>query len=62
MNYYLTPQRIAERLNLTAIRKSTADGMYLLSESDLQPYGIDKAVREGAIELRSGAPAVPGSE
>ncbi len=51
MNYYLTPQAIAEALNLTAIRKSTSDGLFLLSESDLVSYGIERAKKEGAIEL-----------
>jgi hypothetical protein len=62
MNYYLTPKRIAEKLNLTSIRKSTAEGMYLLSEFDLQPYGIEKAISEGAIELSGTKSAVPSAE
>lgn len=43
MNYYLTPTVIAEALGLTELRKSTPDGMYLLSESDLVPYGVERA-------------------
>ena len=62
MNYYLTPEPIVEVLGLTEIRKSTATGMYLLSEYDLAPYGIDKAVGEGAIELSDNLPPLPGSD
>lgn len=51
MNYYLTPRHIAESLHLAALRKSTPDGLFLLSESDLVAYGIERAKSEGAVEL-----------
>lgn len=62
MNYYLTPEPIVEVLGLTQIRKSTSAGLFLLSEYDLAPYGIDKAVSEGAIELSDNLPPLPGSD
>lgn len=58
MNYYLTPQAIAEELNLTAIRKRTSEGIYLLSEYDLTSYGIEKAIAEGAVELSNNLPPI----
>ena len=62
MNYYLVPQSIAESLQLTRIRKSSAGGMFLLSEYDLQPYGIDRAIDEGAMELSENRAPVPTAE
>lgn len=61
MNYYIVPRKIAESLDLTALRKCTPSGLYLLSESDLLPYGVDRAISEGAQALTSPAatPAVP---
>lgn len=56
MNYYLVPGEIAESLDLTAIRKKTPGGMFLLSESDLLPYGIDRALNEGAVILSDNKP------
>lgn len=56
MNYYLVPGEIAESLDLTAIRKKTPGGMFLLSESDLLPYGIDRALNEEAIILSDNKP------
>lgn len=51
MNDYLVPREIAEALGLVKIRKSTPQGLFLLSESDLLAYGLQKAVNEGAIVL-----------
>lgn len=51
MNDYLVPREIAEALGLVKIRKSTPQGLFLLSESDLLAYGLQKAVDEGAIVL-----------
>lgn len=62
MNYYLVPQNIAESLQLTRIRKSSAGGMFLLSEYDLQPYGIERAIGEGATELSENRAPVPTAE
>lgn len=62
MNYYLTPTEIAEALNLTQLRKHSPGGMYLLSESDLVPYGIERAINEGAIELSNNRRSTPGQE
>lgn len=53
MNDYLVPREIAEALGLVKIRKSTPQGLFLLSESDLLAYGLQKAVDEGAIVLSS---------
>lgn len=55
MNDYLVPREIAEALGLTRIRKSTAQGLFLLSESDLLGYGLQKAIEEGAIVISGGA-------
>ena len=62
MNYYLVPTSIAESLQLTRIRKSSSGGFYLLSEYDLQPYGIERAVEEGSIELSENHTPVPVAE
>ena len=51
MDYYLVPGEVAGKLNLTEIRKRTPDGMFLLSESDLLPYGAERAKEEGAVML-----------
>lgn len=62
MNYYLTPQEIAEALGLTEIRKSTPGGLFLLSESDLVSYGIERAKEAGAIELSNNRHVTPAQE
>ena len=62
MNYYLVPESIAESLQLKELRKSTGDGLYLLSEYDLQPYGIERAENEGAVELSLQRKPIPGQE
>lgn len=62
MNYYLTPREIAEALSLTDLRKSTPTGMYLLSESDLVPYGVERAKQAGAIELSNNRHVTPAQE
>lgn len=62
MNYYLVPKSIAESLQLTQIRKSSPGGMYLLSEWDLQPYGIERAISEGAIEFSDNRNRIPTAE
>ena len=62
MNYYLVPTEIAEALGLTQLRKSTPGGMFLLSESDLVPYGVERAINEGAIELSNNRRPAPAQE
>ena len=62
MNYYLTPASIAEALNLTQLRKHSPGGMYLLSESDLVPYGIERAINGGAIVLSNDRRQTPAQE
>ena len=62
MNYYLTPTVIAEALGLTELRKSTPGGLYLLSESDLVSYGIERAKEAGAIELSNNRHVTPAQE
>lgn len=62
MNYYLVPTSIAESLQLTRIRKSSSGGFYLLSEYDLQPYGIERAIEDGSIELSQNHTPVPVAE
>ena len=62
MNYYLTPTEIAEALGLTELRKSTPGGLYLLSESDLVSYGIERAREAGAIELSNNRHVTPAQE
>ena len=54
MNDYLVPREIAEALGLVRIRKSTAQGLFLLSEGDLLGYGLQKAIEEGAIVISGG--------
>lgn len=62
MNYYLTPQEIAEALGLTELRKSTPGGLFLLSESDLVSYGIERAKEAGAIELSNNRHVTPAQK
>lgn len=62
MNYYLVPTEIAEALGLQQLRKSTPGGMFLLSESDLVPYGVERAINEGAIELSNNRHPAPAQE
>lgn len=61
MKYYIVPREIAESLDLTGLRMSTSDGRFLLSESDLLPYGLERAVSEGSLTLTSplSTPAAP---
>lgn len=54
MNDYLVPREIAETLGLVRLRKSTSQGLFLLSESDLLGYGLQKAIDEGALVLSNG--------
>jgi hypothetical protein len=51
LKLYAVPATIAAALKLTRLRKMDAEGNYLLSAYDLQGYGIDRALREGAEEL-----------
>ena len=62
MNYYLTPREIAEALGLTELRKSTPGGLFLLSESDLVSYGIERAKVAGARELSNNRHVTPAQE
>lgn len=52
-NYYLVPESIVFGLGLKDFRAGDGKGNYILSQSDLDPYGIDKALDEGAKELTS---------
>ena len=54
MNDYLVPREIAETLGLVRLRKSTSQSLFLLSESDLLGYGIQRAIDEGALVLSNG--------
>ena len=54
MNDYLVPREIAETLGLVRLRKSTSQGLFLLSESDLLGYGIQRSIDEGALVLSNG--------
>ena len=49
-NYYLVPAELADELKLSAYRQQV-DGGYILSVSDLDAYGIERAVDEGATPL-----------
>ena len=49
-NYYLVPAELADELKLSAYRQQV-DGSYILSASDLDAYGIERAVDEGATPL-----------
>ena len=48
---YSVPEAIASELHLTRIRVHDGNGFYLLSASDLRPYGIERALGEGAATL-----------
>lgn len=48
---YAVPAAVAEALRLTKIRRRDEAGRYLLSSVDLQGYGIERAVAEGAEVL-----------
>jgi hypothetical protein len=48
---YAVSAATAEALKLTKIRRRDEAGRYLLSSVDLQGYGIDRAVAEGAEVL-----------
>ena len=49
-NYYLVPAELADEPKLSAYRRQV-DGGYILSASDLDAYGIERAVDEGATPL-----------
>ena len=48
---YLVPRSVAEQLRLTDIRLQTPDGRYILSAHDIRPYGLENALRDGAVEM-----------
>ena len=48
---YSVPEKIVRELCLTELRRSDGQGNYLLSQADLRPYGVEKAVAEGAKEI-----------
>lgn len=50
---YAVPGTIASELHLTRIRVHDGNGFYLLSASDLRPYGIARALGEGAVTVTS---------
>ena len=50
---YAVPEAIASALHLTRIRVNDDKGFYLLSASDLRPYGITRALAEGAVIMTS---------
>ena len=45
---YAVPGAIARELHLTDIRRTCGTDTYLLSAADLRPYGIARALAEGA--------------
>jgi hypothetical protein len=49
-NYYLVPKSIADAIGLTEYRQSFG-GKYLLSEFDINSYGMDKAEAQGAEKI-----------
>lgn len=51
---YAVPEAIASELNLSRIRVHDGKGFYLLSASDLRPYGIARALGEGAVVVTAG--------
>ncbi len=51
LTLYAVPAAIASALCLTRLRKMDIEGYYLLSSFDLQGYGIDRALLEGAEAL-----------
>lgn len=53
--FYAVPATIAEALKLTKLRKMDADGCFLLAGFDLQGYGIERAIKEGAEVIDSSA-------
>ena len=50
MKYYLISQQLAETLNVTAFRHGGKDG-YVVTSADLAPFGIDKAIEDGATSM-----------
>lgn len=50
---YAVPEAIASALHLTRFRVDDGKGFYLLSASDLRPYGITRALAEGAVTVTS---------
>jgi hypothetical protein len=51
--YFAVPARIAAELGLTAYRRTDGNGYYMLSNTDLRPYGLERALTEGAFGLRA---------
>jgi hypothetical protein len=49
MKVYDVPKSIADSLCISKYRLNIED-RYLLSSDDLQPYGIDQAIQDGAKE------------
>jgi hypothetical protein len=51
MKVYNVPKEIAIKLKMTEYRmQREEDGRFLLSADDLVPYGIEKAIADGALE------------
>lgn len=50
MKVYNVPKKIAIKLKMTEYRMQREDGRFLLSADDLVPYGIEKAIADGALE------------
>lgn len=48
IDYYICPCVIADALRLMDIRHGSETDGFVLSSSDLAPYGIDRAISEGA--------------
>ena len=51
INYYLCPPAIVDSLKMKNFRIGDDSEGYILSSSDLAPYGIDKAIHDGASIL-----------
>lgn len=51
---YSVPEAIALELYLTRYRVHDGKGFYLLSATDLRPYGIVRALGEGAAAVTTG--------
>lgn len=46
-NYYLVPKNISDAIGLSEYRQ-VFNGKYLLSDFDINSYGRDKAIAQGA--------------
>ena len=51
ISYYLCPPAIVDSLKMKSCRIGSDSEGYILSSSDLAPYGIDNAINDGASLL-----------